>query len=93
MMADENGLPAGDGTQLSLEQLGELDSIDVVFSPINEDGSGLVGTQDALVGNALWNQLGFVQAGEIHGYNYEMVYGSPSGQRAFLEVVAEALLG
>lgn len=93
MMADENGLPAGDGTTFSMEQLGELDSIDIVFASVNEDGSGLLGEEEALTSNALWNQLGFVRDGEIHGYNYEMVYGSPSGQSAFLEIVAKALLG
>lgn len=93
MMADEDGLPAGDGTQFSMEQLGELDGIDVVFGTISEDGTGLIGDGDALEESALWNQLGFVQEGRIYGYNYEMAYGSPSGQRAFLEVVAEALLG
>lgn len=93
MMADENGLPAGDGTKFSMEQLGQLDAIDVIFTPVNEDGSGLISEEEALTSNALWNQLGFVQNGEIYGYNYEMIYGSPSGQRAFLETVATALLG
>lgn len=93
MQADENGLPAGEGSSFSLEQLGELDGIDVVFGGVNEDGTGLIGEEEALAQNSLWNQLGFVQNGQIHGYNYEMVYGSPSGQSAFLEVVAKALLG
>lgn len=93
MMADDKGLPAGDGTKLSMEQLAELDGIDVAFSGLNEDGTGLIGDEKALADNALWKQLGFVKNGEIHGYNYEMIYGSPSGQRAFLEVVAKALLG
>jgi iron complex transport system substrate-binding protein len=93
MMADEDGLPAGDGTTFSMEQLGQLDEIDVVFGAVNEDGTGLIGEEEALTSNALWSQLGFVQDGQIHGYNYEMAYGSPSGQSAFLEVVAKALLG
>ena len=33
----------------------------------------------------------FVKAGHIVPFEMEMVYGSPSGQLAFLEVVAEAL--
>ena len=41
--------------------------------------------------NPLWVQLDFVKAGHIVPFEMEMVYGSPSGQLAFLEVVAEAL--
>jgi iron complex transport system substrate-binding protein len=93
MESDEAGLPAGDGTTLSLEQLGDLSGIDVVFAPVNEDGSGIIGEEEALAQNALWTELGFVKNDRIYGYNYEMSYGSPSGQSAFLEIVAKALLG
>ncbi|GMA36003.1 hypothetical protein [Demequina litorisediminis] len=93
MNADEAGLPAGDSTVFSNEQLGDLDSIDVVFTGVNEDGSGNMADDETLSANALWKDLGFVKDGEIYGYNYEMAYGSPSGQMAFLEVVEKALLG
>jgi iron complex transport system substrate-binding protein len=93
MESDEAGLPAGDGTTLSLEQLGDLSGIDVVFAPVNEDGSGMIGEEEALAQNALWTELGFVKNDRIYGYNYEISYGSPSGQSAFLEIVAKALLG
>ncbi|MFV0285425.1 MAG: ABC transporter substrate-binding protein [Demequina sp.] len=93
MNADEAGLPAGDSTVFSNEQLGDLDSIDVVFTGVNEDGSGNMADDETLSANALWKDLGFVKDGEIYGYNYEMAYGSPSGQMAFLEVIEKALLG
>lgn len=94
MNATDEGLPASDEyTELSPEQVGQLEGVDIAFTGANEDGSVAVETDEALTGNALWNALPFVQDGAIHGYNYEMLYGSPSGQDAFLSVVEEALLG
>lgn len=94
MNSDENGLPASDEyAALSMEQLAELSNIDVVFSGVDEDGTGIVGEDATLASNALWTQLPFVQSGNIHGYNYEMSYGSPSGQMAYLAIVEKALLG
>jgi iron complex transport system substrate-binding protein len=94
MNATEDGLPASDEyAQLSAEQVGQLADIDVVFSGTNEDGTGLITDEETLQQNALWNDLPFVESGEVYGYNYEMSYGSPSGQDAFLTVVEEALLG
>lgn len=94
MNATEDGLPASDDyASLSPEQVGELAGIDVVFTGANEDGSVALLTDESLQSNALWTDLSFVQNGQIYGYNYEMLYGSPSGQDAFLTVVEEALLG
>lgn len=45
----------------------------------------------AEAGDALWNDLPFVKNDTIVTYEMEMTYGSPSGQLAFLEVVAGAL--
>ncbi|MCS4277050.1 iron complex transport system substrate-binding protein [Mycetocola sp. BIGb0189] len=91
--ADAKGLPVGDSTAFSLEQLGGLEGIDAVFAGTNEDGSGLLTTDEALKSNAIWNRLPFVTNNTVYGYDYEMAYGSPSGQTAFLEVVEKALLG
>ncbi|KNY08035.1 ABC transporter substrate-binding protein [Microbacterium sp. GCS4] len=94
MNATDEGLPAGeDYAELSPEQLGQLEGIDVVFTGANEDGTVWVETDDALKQNALWQSLSFVTDKQYHPYNYEMIYGSPSGQDAFLSVVEKALLG
>ncbi|MGW8483018.1 ABC transporter substrate-binding protein [Microbacterium sp. NPDC055903] len=94
MNATEEGLPASDEyAELSPEQVGQLDGIDVVFTSANEDGTVWVEDDEALQQNALWQNLSFVKDGEYYSYNYEMLYGSPSGQDAFLTVVEEALLG
>ncbi|WP_460796382.1 ABC transporter substrate-binding protein [Microbacterium sp. GXF0217] len=94
MNATEEGLPASDEyAQLSPEQVGQLDGIDVVFSGADEDGVLWVEDDEALQQNELWQNLSFIQSGEYYPYNYEMLYGSPSGQDAFLTIVEEALLG
>jgi iron complex transport system substrate-binding protein len=94
MNATEEGLPASDEyTELSPEQVGQLDGIDVVFTSADEDGGVWVEEDAALQQNALWSDLSFVKSGEYYGYNYEMSYGSPSGMDAFLTVVEKALLG
>ncbi|MEV4735054.1 MULTISPECIES: ABC transporter substrate-binding protein [unclassified Microbacterium] len=94
MNATDEGLPASDDyAELSPEQLGQLEGIDVVFTGANEDGTVWVETDDALKQNALWQSLSFVTDKQYHPYNYEMIYGSPSGQDAFLSVVEKALLG
>lgn len=94
MNATDEGLPASDDyAELSPEQLGQLEGIDVVFTGANEDGTVWVETDEALTQNALWQSLSFVQEKQYFPYNYEMIYGSPSGQDAFLSVVEKALLG
>ncbi|WP_159498402.1 ABC transporter substrate-binding protein [Microbacterium sp. 18062] len=90
--AGEDGLPSGDATPLSTEQLGRLDGIDVVFS-VQRDGAVVVEQDAALQQNALWTSLPFVQEDRIHGYDIEMTFGSPSGQDAFLTLVEQTLLG
>ena len=94
MNATEDGLPANDEyAELSPEQLGQLEGIDVVFTGAEEDGTVWVEEDEALQHNAIWQNLSFVQDGEYYPYNYEMIYGSPSGMDAFLTVVEKALLG
>ncbi|WP_054686729.1 ABC transporter substrate-binding protein [Microbacterium sp. No. 7] len=89
---DGDGKVDSTGRALSMEQLGQLSDIDVIFTGVNEDGSGLITDEDALTANPLWTALPFVANGQVFGYNYEMSYGSPSGQSALLEIVAKALL-
>lgn len=83
------------GTKIPLERLGDLSDIDVVFSGASPGADGLdgfIGDEPSLTGNSLWQALPAVQAGELYGYDYEMLYGSPSGQLAFLDVVEQALI-
>ena len=83
-----------EGEALSGEQIGKLSGIDYAFST---KGLGETGQKefDAVMAeaskNALWNDLPFVKNDTIVTYEMEMTYGSPSGQLAFLEVVAGAL--
>lgn len=85
-----------EGTQLSSEQLDQLAGIDNVFMSVTEgeEGQALLDADLAELGaNPLWANLPFVTANAIHRFDLEMVYGSPSGQLAFLAVVEKALLG
>lgn len=84
----------GQGVELSPEQVGNLAELDYIFSSVGVGDEGLADHELAMVEaakNPLWAQLDFVKAGHIVPFEMEMVYGSPSGQLAFLEVVAEAL--
>jgi iron complex transport system substrate-binding protein len=90
--SDGDGEPDSDGTSLSMEQVGQLADIDIIFTGVSEDGSGLITDEEALQANPLWTALPAIANGEVHGYNYEMSYGSPSGQDGLLEVVRKALL-
>lgn len=98
-LADSDGDGQGDSTgqKLTLEQLGGLNDVQVVFSQGSPaaDGaiSGTVADDPTLAANSIWQGLPAVRAGAIHPYDYEMIYGSPSGQLAFLAVVEKALLG
>jgi iron complex transport system substrate-binding protein len=79
-----------EGTSLSPEQLSQLSDIDVFFttSTPNESG-GFTPVAD----NPLWQALPAVQNGQIFTGDLEMLYGSPSGHMAYLEFVADSLLG
>lgn len=98
-VADSDGDGRGDttGRKLTLEQVGELSGIDVMFTQGSPaaDGtiSGTVADEPTLAASSLWQSLPAVQSGAIHPYDYEMIYGSPSGQLAYLSVVEKALLG
>lgn len=87
-------LATAEGTALSPEQLSQLADTDVFFSTAtpNEDGS----FDDAfapVADNPLWQALPAVRDGQIFTGDLEMLYGSPSGHRAYLEFVADSLLG
>ncbi|MDO5093429.1 MAG: ABC transporter substrate-binding protein [Propionibacteriaceae bacterium] len=89
--ADGDGKPDSEGNLYSLEQLGQLSDIDVIFTGVFEDGSGPL-DDESLTNNELWKSLPAVANNRIFGYNYEMFAGSPSGQDALLKVIEEALL-
>ena len=55
-------------------------------------GRPLLQTSDKLNASSVWKGLGFVKDDQITGFNMEMVYGSPSGQMALVDVVEKALL-
>jgi len=89
-MAD-NGI----GTELSSERYEELHGIDVAFMYSGQDDASQKQHEDTLATlseNDLWAEAAFIENDELHNYDMEMVYGSPSGQWAFLEVVEQALL-
>ncbi|WP_133755603.1 hypothetical protein ACF3NT_11480 [Naumannella halotolerans] len=79
--------------ELAAENYGELDDVDIIFTGRQEDGSVSLLDNEGLSSNELWTQIPAVQQENIVPYNYEMQYGSPSGQDAFLTIVEEALLG
>jgi iron complex transport system substrate-binding protein len=89
-------LADGEGSELSSEQVDQLSGVDVAFMSVG-DGAEAQAQLDAdlaVIGqNALWASLPFVTQNAIHRYDMEMVYGSPSGQMAFLDEVEKALLG
>lgn len=87
-------LATTEGTSLSPEQLSQLSDIDVFFttSTPNADG-GFDDPFAAVADNPLWQALPAVQDGAVHTGDLEMLYGSPSGQMAYLEFVAASLLG
>ena len=83
----------GQGTQLSLEQLDKLKGIHEVFTSVGVgEDRPLLQTSDKLNASSVWKDLRFVKDDQITGFNMEMVYGSPSGQMALVDVVEKALL-
>ena len=90
---DGDGEPDRGDNPLSDEQLSQLADIDMFFTAINEDGSGLITEEESLKANPLWTSLPAIVNGQVYTYDLEMAQGSPSGQDALLEVVREALLG
>ncbi len=86
-------LADGEGTKLSAEQLEQLKGIDVAITTEVPEKDGA--NPDAfapLANNKLWTSLPFVANKQIHSYDLEMIYGSPSGQYALLEKFEKALL-
>jgi len=84
----------GNGVQIGTEAVGELAVLDFAFVPAGSGEQGLVEHRDLMAEaakNPVWAQLGIVTEQHIVPFEMEMVYGSPSGQLAFLEVVAHAL--
>lgn len=90
---DGDGKLDADGTNLSLEDLDKLRDIDVAFSSTNVDGSELIGSTPDLADNAIWAGLPVIDNGQLYPYQLDIIYGSPSGQMAFLDVVEKALVG
>lgn len=83
-----------EGTSLSPEQLSQLSDIDVFFtSATPNDAGGFNDVFAPVADNPLWQALPAVQDGAIYTGDLEMLYGSPSGQMAYLEFVADSLLG
>lgn len=86
--ANEDGV-----TNLSLEQLDQLKDIDEAFTSVGVgEERSLLQTSDKLNASSVWKGLDFVKDDQITNINMEMVYGSPSGQMAFLDEVEKALL-
>lgn len=80
-------------TNLSLEQLDQLKDIDEAFTTVGVgEERSLLQTSDKLNASSVWKGLDFVKNDQITNINMEMVYGSPSGQMAFLDEVEKALL-
>ncbi|WP_157974965.1 ABC transporter substrate-binding protein [Glycomyces dulcitolivorans] len=83
-----------EGEALSGEQIGKMDGIDYAFMIRglgDEEEAVFQQLLDDAAQNPLWGDLDFVQNDGIVGYEFEMTFGSPSGQLAFLEVVEQAL--
>lgn len=83
-----------EGETLSAEQTSKLADIDYAFMLKGLGDAGqdeFDASMTALDKNALWTDLGFVKDEHIVTYEFEMTFGSPSGQLAFLEVVRQAL--
>ena len=96
---DDLGLPQSplqdkQDLKISAEQLSQLKDVDVVFMGKFPGPNGQQ-EHDTLMEQfnkiPTWRTLPFVENNRIHTYDMEMVYGSPSGQTAFLEVVRAAL--
>ncbi|MBM7789346.1 ABC transporter substrate-binding protein [Tenggerimyces flavus] len=88
--------PKGEGTEFSLEELEKLNGIDVAFRSAFPTKTGeLQSEAEALkdvASNKIWKNLRFVKNGAYVPFDMEMLYGSPSGHEAFLDVVEKALL-
>lgn len=85
-------ISAGDGVELSLEQIDQLQGIDLVFESAGTDLVSDMKSAPELTGTTAWQNLDFVKSDSIANYEMDIVYGSPSGQLAFLELVAAAVL-
>tara|TARA_R100000365_G_C2739228_1_gene68077 strand:+ start:245 stop:1276 length:1032 start_codon:yes stop_codon:yes gene_type:complete len=84
----------GDGVELSAEEIGQFGDVDYAFIPVGEGEQGLAAHRAMMAEaeeNPLWARLDIVANEHIVPFEMEMVFGSPSGQLAFLEVVAQTL--
>jgi iron complex transport system substrate-binding protein len=84
----------GTGTEFGPEDLGQLTQIDFAFSSAAAGEEGLASFRESVADyekNPLWSTLKISEHGQYVPFDMEMVYGSPSGQLAFLEVVAATL--
>lgn len=86
----------GAGVEFSAEEAGALKDVDFAFTMAGLDETGLAAHREWLEEankNPVWSQLDMVRNNRVVPFEMEMVFGSPSGQLAFLEVVAQALGG
>jgi iron complex transport system substrate-binding protein len=84
----------GSGVELSPEEVGQFAPIDFAFTGIGVGDDGVKAHEELMAEaakNPVWTELGFVKDGHVVTYDLEIAFGSPSGQLAFLEVVAKAL--
>jgi iron complex transport system substrate-binding protein len=82
------------GVTLSSEQLAQLEDLDVALTyyiPSEDGEKELDAMYDELAKNEIWNDLPVVQNDAFVEYDLEMTFGSPSGQMAFLDRLAEEL--
>ncbi|MDY7104566.1 MAG: ABC transporter substrate-binding protein [Actinomycetota bacterium] len=90
-LATTDGLAGSGGTSLSAEQLDRLADLDHAFVPTGLEHLAESEWLAGLAENPLWTQLPFVEAGDVTTYEWEMTFGGPSAQLAFLETVRLAL--
>lgn len=91
-----SSLAEGQGSELSLEELDQLVDVDVAFRVVTPDDEVRAEADRSIEelsdSNQLWRTLPFIAQDDYHPFDQEMLFGSPSGQLAFLEVVEQALL-
>lgn len=81
---------------LSLEQVDQLADVDVAVRSYEPGPAGEAAdaeTLRTLATSQVWSSLPFVAEDRYFRYDLEMDYGSPSGHAAFLEFLADSLLG
>lgn len=81
-------------TELSLEELGRLDDVDVLFIGVGPQAGSLERDRaelDPVLGSPLWQRLPAVAAGRVVEYPGELYYSSPLTAPALATALADAL--